>query len=296
MIDVFNPKPEREEVIEGLNLGDAVRKVRRTTESERAGFPFIKSVDYVIELGDASFPTKRVYAGFNGDCFALGDGDIFVDFRESGTVVKHEMIHSWYSSLTAEQQKDLLDTYMRHEPDFLGGRKRMHSNPLLSFRDILAHNRRYNSTPEALKHPLLEHVSSLEKAVAMKEGEFVDHIYTRESDGKNRLSRYVKTNDTYRGDDTLDTTDEGFAPWLANEREEFLELHETANEYLAHGAMHHKPTMPEPIYAAMKRNGFDNNQFEEIAQEIMCVIKQLRNIDTRYISVAQEADLQPAVL
>ena len=63
MIDLFNPKEEHEEVIENLNLGSSIGKVRRVTELERERFQFVYSVDYAIELTDTKFPTKIVYLG-----------------------------------------------------------------------------------------------------------------------------------------------------------------------------------------------------------------------------------------
>ena len=204
------------------------------------------------------------------------------------------MIHSWYDSLTAEQQKDLLDSYMQHEPDFLGGRERTGSNPLVSYRDI---STRWKKKIEAgiFKHPLITKIRSLEEAVRMTEGEYVDgqHQY---SDGKSALARFVKTNDTYRAGQTINEDDEGFAAWLNGEKEEFLAIHNTANEYFAYEAMYSKPTMPTPIYEAMTRNGFDNQRFEEMMRQVMNVVRQLRIMDPKYEStIREEAALKSAI-
>lgn len=275
MRDLFNPKWEQEEIVDGLDISPQVKKVRKTTELERDAMQFILDVDYAIELNSPEFPVKTVFVGFNGSCHELGDGKVFVDMRTTSEVVKHEMIHSWYGDLDANQIEDLLDTYMRHEPDFLGGRGRVHSNPLISYRDI-------SSQVSGIGTPqLMEKISTLEEAVTMKEGDFVDYRYEEEH-GKSKLQRYVKTGDSYRSGETLNHDDLNFEPWLIGEREEFLRIYDTLNEYLAYGAMHSKPTMPEPIYNAMVRNGFNNVLFEERANQVMSVINQLRAHNQKY--------------
>lgn len=288
MIDLFNPREETEEVIENLNLDSSIGKVRKVTEAERESFQFAYSVDYAMELTDPNFPVKRVYLGLNGTCYYLGDGKIFFDPRRGQAVAKHEMIHAWYDSLNAEQQKDVLDAYMQHEPDFLGGRERTGGNPLISYRDVFAYQRR--KTKEGFltlsTDPLTEEIGSLEKAVAMTEGEYVDCIQTF-SDGKSTLVRLVKTNDTYRASQILDEADEGFAAWLKGEKDEFLAINRTADEYFAYQAMYNEPTMPAPIYEAMKRNGFDNDRFEQMSEKVMDVVKQLCMTNPEYANTTQ---------
>ena len=185
-----------------------------------------------------------------------------------------------YGSLNANQLRDILDTYIAHEPDYLtANRGSTWSNPLISYRKLLAQHEKYPN-PSGEKHSLLEKVGSLNEALAMKAGTIVDDEYAS-YDGTTKLLRYVKTDDRYRDSEIPDEdeSEEESGAFLRGDKEEFLDVSQTANEYLAYRAMSPEPEMRKAIYEAMKRNGYRNEHFENVVEQVHNVVMQLNNID-----------------
>lgn len=282
MVDNFNMKPEREGSIEGLSLGSSIAKVRMATEDERDNYSGIMcELRYVVELGEPGFPTREVLLGDSGTCYAMGDSIIF-DVRRGKETAKHEMVHSWYDTLYAEQLRDLLDTVREHDGEHLHNnvaRSRTAQCPRVSYWALEKYMEQDRLSGIEGTHPLTEEVKSLEEAVAMEPGTIVDNVFDWK--GEKRLSRYMKVNDCYRQGDTLgdDEPDDEKARFISGAKEEFIDVVATGDEYFAYELMKSDPWVPVQILEAAERNGFDNDLYERVAGEVFDVAVQLENME-----------------